>query len=56
MALSLDSTAVFDDRLNELGLSTVRDEFVAHGWTTFGTFAFATAAQPGSGQEEAFTR
>ncbi len=41
MANSLDSTAVFADRLRELGLEDVQEAMAARGWSTMGSFAFA---------------
>ncbi len=41
MANSLDSAAVFADRLRELGLEDVHEAMTARGWATMGSFAFA---------------
>ncbi len=41
MANSLDSTAVFADRLRELGLEDVQEAMAARAWSTMGSFAFA---------------
>ncbi len=41
MASSLDSAAVFADRLRELGLSDLAEAMTNKGWATMGSFAFA---------------
>ena len=44
---SLDSKAVFTQRLATLGLSEVAEKFEARGWTSYGQFAFCCATNPG---------
>ncbi len=39
---ALDSTAAFRERLSQLGLDAVWPDFEARGWSTMGSFAFAT--------------
>ena len=53
--MSLDSEALFRQRLDELGLADLRDEFAANGWGTLGSFAFACSTPPGTpGAVDAF--
>ena len=47
MALS-ESTAVFKERVLELGLGEKYQVFQATNWTSFGMFAFATTWVPGN--------
>ncbi len=41
MTSSLDSVAVFADRLRELGLADLGEAMTEKGWSTMGSFAFA---------------
>jgi hypothetical protein len=41
MTSSLDSAAVFADRLRELGLADIGEAMAEKGWSTMGSFAFA---------------
>ena len=51
--MSLDSVAVFSARVTELGLGRLLPAFTAQGWSTHGSFAFASAYTPG-GEEPVF--
>ncbi len=51
--VSIDSAAVFAERLVNLGLSEVKAKLDARGWNTLGAFAFACAYRPG-GDDKAF--
>ena len=54
--MSLDSSAVFNDRVNELGLAAHRTNFVREGWTTYASLAFATSYIPGASDEAVFVK
>ena len=45
--VSVDSVAVFMERLVGLGLNELKPKFEARGWTTLGAFAFSSAYKPG---------
>ena len=46
--MSLDSVAVFQDRVNELGPSAHSGRFTAAGWDTYASLAFSTSYIPGT--------
>ena len=49
MALAMvDSAAVFQRRLKDFGLLTLKEKMDNRGWKTFGSFAFATVFVPGA--------
>jgi hypothetical protein len=54
--MSLDSVAVFLERVAELGLSVHRDNFAQQGWTTYAKLASATSYVPGALDETVFVR
>ena len=54
--MSIDSSAVFADRVNELGLGAHHANFEREGWSTFASFAFATSYIPGTQDEAVFLR
>ena len=45
---TIDSVATFKARVVQIELGKYWDKFVDNGWETFGNFAFATIATPGS--------
>ena len=47
--MSLDSKAVFEARVKELGLADLLPKMVENHWDTHGNFAFATCYVPGAG-------
>ena len=50
----LDSKALFAECLDALGLSELRDDLVAKGWGTHGTFAYASSYTPGAADDSKF--
>ena len=48
----MHSEAVFTQRLQLMGLTRLKDLFHANGWTTYGTFAFATDSPPGQNDDK----
>ena len=52
--MSLDSTAVFARRLEELKLSAYLNVFTEKGWDSMGNFAFSCAHAPGSSDDSMF--
>ena len=50
--MALDSSAVFAQRLVELGLEDLGEAFELNGWETLGNFAFAVNYAPGTGADE----
>jgi hypothetical protein len=52
--MSLDSQAVFEERVNALGLREHLEKFRELGWTTYGSLAFATSFVPGQAEDERF--
>ncbi len=53
---SLDSTAVFRERVVTLGLDCAWAAFSERGWTTFGAFAFASGANPNNADDDKWVR
>jgi hypothetical protein len=54
--MSLDSVAVFEERVRLLELSEHLERFRAQGWTTLGNFAFASDFVPGVSDGEIFVK
>ena len=54
LAMALDSSAVFQQRLVQLGLDAFKVQFTNEGWTTMGEFAFSAAFSPGNADETVF--
>ncbi len=52
--MSIDSRAVFMERIVAIGLSDFMARFNELGWTTYAEFAFATTHAPGQGDDEKF--
>ena len=52
--MALDSSAVFQQRLVQLGLDAFKVQFTNEGWTTMGEFAFSAAFSPGNADETVF--
>ena len=53
----LDSAAVFEKRVRELGLEDLWDQFAAFGWNSYGAFAFAAPTGAGGAiQNDDFVR
>ena len=52
--MSLDSSAVFEKRLTELGVPELLAKFQELGWDSFGKFAFATDYVVGQGDPKRF--
>jgi hypothetical protein len=52
--MALDSKAVFEARIKELGLQDVASAIVGEGWTTFGAFAFSCSYTPGNVDDSSF--
>ena len=50
----LESSAAFESRLQELGLSELLPKFNERGWSTFGRFAFATTYVPHQSDDSKF--
>ena len=54
--MDVDSSALFYQRIGELGIQLLADAFASCGWTTLGRFAFAVqAGQGGMVPEDVFT-
>ena len=51
-ANAIDSEAVFQQRVEELGLKATFDKFKEFGWASHGNFAFAMASGPGGVVED----
>ncbi len=49
---ALDSTAAFRERLSQLGLDAIWGDFEARGWSTMGSFAFATGFTSNAADDE----
>ena len=49
---SIDSEAVFNQRLTQLGLQSLQKWFMNFGWTTIARFAFAVDYSPHQGQND----
>ncbi len=45
--VSIDSVAVFEERLVALGLASIKDAFTSAGWSTLAGFAFSSNFIPG---------
>lgn len=57
MAASVDSEAYFDSRMVTLGIPIpVQAEMRNRGWTSMGSYAFASPYQPGQADESAFVQ
>ena len=41
---AVDSSVVFAAKIDELGLSSLKDKFVSQNWNSFAKFAFATSS------------
>lgn len=54
--MSLDSEAVFNERLVALGLQEHYEKFQKLGWKTYGSLAFATSFVPGQAEDERFLK
>ena len=54
MSSALDSKAVFEEKLQQMGLITYLGPLAGYGWDTIAGFAFSTAYQPGLGDEKPF--
>ena len=54
--MALDSQAVFQGRIEALGLGDLSNAFSAQGWNTLGDFAFATTFTPGQQDIETFVQ
>ena len=52
--MSLDSEAVFAERVVALGLQRHVEKFNELGWKTYGSLAFATSFVPGQNEDERF--
>ena len=54
--MSIDSSAVFFDRVRELGLEEHLARFEIAGWGTYADLAFATSFVPGQPEDERYRR
>ena len=54
--MSLDSEAVFNERMVALGLQEHTEKFHKLGWKTYGSLAFATSFVPGRTEDERFLK
>ena len=54
--MSLDSEAVFNERMVALGLQEHTEKFDKLGWKTYGSLAFATSFVPGQTEDERFLK
>ena len=54
--MTVDSQAVFQARVRELGLQAHSERFAAAGWTTYSNLAFSTGYARGNADEELFNR
>ena len=54
--MSLDSEAVFNERVVALGLQEHTEKFHRLGWKTYGSLAFATSFVPGQTEDERFLK
>ena len=54
--MAIDSRAVFEGRVRELGLETHLGRFKEAGWNTYAELAFSTGFTPGNPDEELFAR
>jgi hypothetical protein len=52
--MSLDSTAVFAKRVEELKLGPVLNDMLLKGWDTMGSFAFSCSFAPGNSDDSVF--
>ena len=52
--MSLDSTAVFAKRVEELKLGPVLNDMLLKGWDTMGAFAFSCSFAPGNSDDSVF--
>ena len=48
MALELESTPVFNQRIQSIGLGEIHQRFKEMGWDSHGDFAFACSVPPGT--------
>ena len=52
--MAVESTAVFKERVLQLGLESFWEAFERQGWTTFGIFAYSSSYTPGSPDDSKF--
>ena len=54
--MAVESTAVFKERMVQLGLEEFWDAFEQKGWTSYGIFAYSSSYTPGSQDDSKFLK